>query len=299
MREDKKSSAAGDASEASTAALDIEVIRPRPGWESVDWRELLRYRDLCFFLVLRDIKVLYKQTVLGFGWAVIRPVAMMVVFSVVFGGLAEVPSDDLPYTVFSFAAVVPWSYFQNATTMSIQSLLTNAPMFTKVYFPRIVIPLTPVFASLVDFLIAFVILILMMLWYGIYPTWNLVILPLFVLLMIMTAAGIGMWLSALAIQYRDIKHAVPFLVQLLMYAAPVVWPASLIETKFPEHYELIRLVYGAYPMAGVVEGFRAALLGKIAIPWDLIGMGFLSSVFILTTGLFYFRRKERIFADVY
>ena len=277
----------------------LEVIRPKTGWDVLDLSELLRYRDLCFFMVLRDVKVLYKQTVLGFGWAIIRPLMMMIIFSVVFGGLAKVPSDDLPYAIFSFTAVVPWTYFQTATTLSIQSLVTNAPMFTKVYFPRLVIPLTPVIASLVDAVIAFGILLLLMLWYGVFPNWNLLVLPLLVTLVILTASGVGMWLSALAIQYRDIKHAVPFLIQLLMYAAPVVWPTSLIETRFPEHYEWIRLVYGVYPMAGVIEGFRAALLGSSPMPWDLIGVGALSAAMIAISGLFYFRRKERIFADVY
>lgn len=271
------------------------IIEPKSGWQLVDWRELRQYRDLFYFLVWRDIKVLYKQTVLGFTWAIIRPVFSMIVFSVVFGRLAQVPSDGIPYPIFSYAALLPWTYFATSMTESTNSLVTNARMLTKVYFPRLVIPMTPVLAKLVDFAIAFVILGLMMVWYGIAPTWNVAFLPLLVLLMILTAAGIGMWLSALSIQFRDVRHAIQFVTQLLMYAAPVVWPVSLITEKFGYP---VRLVYGLYPMAGVIEGFRAALLGTTAMPWDLIGMGTFSAVAIAITGALYFRRMERIFADV-
>jgi lipopolysaccharide transport system permease protein len=271
------------------------VIEPKPGWRLIDWRELREYRDLFYFLVWRDVKVLYKQTILGFAWAIIRPVFSMVVFSVVFGNLASVPSDGVPYPIFSYAALVPWTYFSTAVTKSTQSLVTNARMLTKVYFPRLVIPMTPVLANLVDFAIAFIVLLLMMVWYGIPPTWNVVFLPLLVLLMILTASGIGMWLSALAIQYRDVQHAIQFIVQLLMYAAPVVWPVSLIRERFGEAGLLL---YGLYPMAGVIEGFRSALLGANPMPWDLIMMGSFSALLIAFSGAFYFRRMERIFADV-
>jgi lipopolysaccharide transport system permease protein len=271
------------------------IIESKPGWRLIDWRELREYRDLFYFLVWRDIKVLYKQTVLGFTWAVIRPVFSMVVFSVIFGNLANVPSDGVPYPIFSYAALVPWTYFSTAVTKSTQSLVTNARMLTKVYFPRLVIPMTPVLANLVDFAIAFIVLLLMMVWYGIPPTWNVVFLPLLVLLMILTTSGIGMWLSALAIQYRDVQHAIQFIVQLLMYAAPVVWPVSLIRERFGEAGLLL---YGLYPMAGVIEGFRSALLGANPMPWDLIMMGSFSALLIAFSGAFYFRRMERIFADV-
>ncbi len=285
--------------QSDTSTPEITVIEPKSGWDAVDWREVLHYRDLFYFLVMRDVKVLYKQTILGFGWAIIRPVMMMVIFSVIFGGLAKVPSDELPYAIFSFAALVPWTYFQNSTTLAIQSLVSNSTVFTKVYFPRLIIPFTPVVAGLVDFVIAMVILVGLMLFYGVVPNLNIVFLPLLVLLMIGCAGGIGLWLSALAIQYRDVKHAVPFLVQLLMYAAPVVWPTSLISENFPEQASLIRCLYGLYPMAGVVEGFRACLLGATPMPWDLIGMSVISTLVLLISGTFYFRRKERIFADVF
>jgi lipopolysaccharide transport system permease protein len=271
------------------------IIEPKSGWQLIDWKELRQYKDLLYFLVWRDIKVLYKQTVLGFTWAVIRPVFSMIVFSVVFGNLAKVPSDGVPYPIFAYAALLPWTYFATAMTESTNSLISNLNMLTKVYFPRLVIPLAPILAKLVDFGIAFIILGLMMAWYGIAPTWNVAFLPLLVVLMILTAAGMGMWLSAMAIQYRDVRHAIQFAVQVLMYAAPVVWPASLITEKFGP---TVRLVYGLYPMAGVIEGFRSALLGATPMPWDLILMGGISAVLIAVSGALYFRRMERIFADV-
>lgn len=269
----------------------LTVIEPRRGWRGLGIAELWRYRDLFYFLVLRDIKVLYKQTILGFSWAIIRPVFSMVVFTLVFGRLADVPSDGVPYPIFSYAALLPWTYFSTALTQSTGSLLSNMNMLTKVHFPRLVIPMTPVIAGLLDFAIASLVLVGMMAWYGIVPSPTALYLPLLVLLMILTAAGVGMWLSALAIQYRDIKHAVPFLVQLMMYAAPVVWPVSLI----PREY---RLIYGCYPMAGVIEGFRSSLLGTTRMPWDLLCVGSATAVVILVSGALYFRRKERIFADV-
>lgn len=274
------------------------IIEPRTGWQIINWRELREYRDLFYFLVLRDVKVLYKQTVLGFSWAIIRPVFSMVVFTVVFGKLAKVSSDGVPYAVFSYAALVPWTYFSTSMTNATSSLVSNANMLTKVYFPRLVIPMTPVLAGLVDFCIALPILGGLMLWYGIAPTLYILFLPVLIVLMIMTAAGVGMWLSALTIQYRDVKYGVQFLSQILMYAAPVVWAVSEITETFPEWGETIRLVYGLYPMVGVIEGFRAALLGTVPMPWDLIAMGALGAVVLLVSGAFYFRFRERTFADV-
>lgn len=274
------------------------VIEPTKGWQFVPWRELIKYRDLFYFLVTRDIKVLYKQTVLGFVWAIIRPVFSMVVFSVVFGGLAGIASDGVPYPIFSFAAVLPWSYFSTALTKSSSSLVGNSAMFTKVYFPRMLLPLTPLVAGLVDFGIASIVLGLMMLWYGIVPGTGLLVLPLLLALMMLTAAGAGMWLSALALQYRDVNHAMPFLTQLLLYAAPVVWPVSLITETYPHWGALTRLLYGIYPMAGVIEGFRAALLGTTEMPWDLIAVGSLSAILVAASGVLYFTRMQRFFADV-
>lgn len=267
------------------------IIESKSGWQVIDWKELFEYRDLFYFLVWRDIKVLYKQTVMGFAWAIIRPVFSMIVFSVVFGRLAQIPSDGIPYPIFSYAALLPWTYFSSALTSSSASLISNANMLSKVYFPRLIIPMTAVLAKLVDLAIAFSILILMMLWFQIVPNWQIVFLPLLLVLMMLTAAGVGMWLSALAVQYRDVKYASEFLTQALMYAAPVVWPASLVPDQF-------RILYGLYPMAGVIEGFRAALIGSTSMPWDLIIPSTISAIVIALSGMFYFRRMERIFADV-
>lgn len=269
----------------------VTIVESRTGWRVIDWKELISYKDLFYFLVWRDIKVLYKQTILGFSWAIIRPVFSMIIFSIVFGRLAKVPSDGVPYPVFSYAALLPWTYFSRSLNQSTQGLISNINMITKVYFPRLILPMTPVLAGLLDFVIAFSILVLMMVWYGIVPTPGVFFLPILIFLMMLTASGIGMWLSALAIQYRDIRHATQFVVQLLMYAAPVVWPASLVPGKY-------RLLYGLYPMAGVIEGFRSSLIGTTPIPWDLISIGAATAFLIALSGAFYFRRMERIFADI-
>ena len=205
------------------------------------------------------------------------------------------PSDGIPYPLFSYAALIPWTYFASAMTASTQSLITGRNIFTKVYFPRLIIPLTPVVSKLLDFLIAFVVLVGLMVWYGIQPTLNVFWLPFLIVMMILTASGIGMWLSAMAIQYRDIPHGIQFLSQLLMYAAPVVWPVSLISEKYGES---VKLIYGLYPMAGVIEGFRSAILGHNPMPWDLIGMGTITAVTLFISGALYFKKKERLFADV-
>lgn len=271
------------------------IIEAKKGWELIDLKELIDYRDLLFFMVLKEIKVLYTQTVLGLSWAIVRPVSSMIIFSVVFGNLAKVPSDGIPYPVFSYVALVPWTYFSTAMTQSTQSLIGKRSIFTKVYFPRLIIPLTPVLSGLLDFFIALTIVFGFMLWYRILPTWNILWLPMLILLMIITSAGIGMWLSSLVIQYHDIKHGMHFLSQVLMFMTPVVWPVSLITDKFGE---TARIIYGFYPMAGVIEGFRSALLGHNPMPWDLLLTGTITSVLFFVSGAFFFKRKERIFADV-
>ena len=271
------------------------VIKPKSGWQLIDWKELIEYRDLFYFLIKRDILAIYKQTVMGFTWAIIRPVFSMIIFSVVFGGLAKIPSDGIPYPIFSYVALIPWIYFSAAMTASTQSLITGRNIFTKVYFPRLVIPLVPVFSKLVDFFISFAILFILMIWYKVVPNINILFLPYLILLMIMTASGIGMWVSAMAIQYRDIPQGINFLSQLFMYAAPVVWPVSLIAEKFGDSAVLL---YGLYPMAGVIEGFRSSLLGSGPMPWTLILSGSFSAILLFVSGAFYFKRKERFFADV-
>ena len=271
------------------------VIEPVNGWQFVDWRELRDYRDLFRFLVDRDIKVLYKQTVLGFGWAILRPLLSMVIFTVIFGNLARVDSDGVPYAIFNYVALVPWLYFSTARSASALSLVSNTDMLTKIYFPRLVFPMTPVVSKLVDFVISFVIIFVLMAVFRIALTSRVLYIPLLVALMMLTAAGTGLWLSAMSVQYRDVKHAIPFLTQILMYAAPVVWSAALIEERFGM---IGRILFGLYPMVGVIEGFRSALLNTGPMPWDMLAVGTVSALAIFISGLFYFRRMEAFFADV-
>ncbi len=255
----------------------------------------MHYKDLLYFMVLREIKVLYKQTILGFTWAIIRPLFSMFVFSVIFGNLANIPSNSIPYPIFSYAALVPWTYFSTSMIKSTNSLIGNMNILTKVYFPRIILPLAPIISNLLDFFIALSIVFLFMIYYSIIPSINILWLPLLIMFMLINAAGAGIWLSALAIQYRDIRHAILFFVQLLLYAAPVVWPVSLLSEKYGSK---VALWYGLYPMAGVIEGFRSALIGSQPMPWSLIIMGFISSMLIFSSGIIYFQIKEKHFAEI-
>jgi lipopolysaccharide transport system permease protein len=267
------------------------VIEPPSGWQLIDLEELWKYRDLFYFLVWRQIKTRYAQSILGVGWAVIQPVFNMIVFTVIFGNMAKIASEGVPYAIFSYTALVPWTYFANSLTQSGSSLISARNMITKVYFPRLIIPLAPVLAKLLDFGIAMLLLFGLMVYFGIAPTIWALALPLMVLLMIFTASGVGMWLTAMAIQYRDVKYALSFGVRILMYASPVVYAASEVPGRF-------RLLYGLNPMAGVIEGFRAALLGTRGMPWDLLAVGTASAMVIFLTGALYFKRMERVFADV-
>lgn len=285
-----KPAANNGATAAREAPVEV-VIEPRSGWRLVNWGELYAYRDLFRFLIWREIKVRYAQSAIGIGWAIIQPTFSMIVFSIVFGRLAKVESDGTPYAVFCFAALVPWTYFSNSLTDGVNSLVSNAAMIRKIYFPRMMMPLSAVGARLIDFFIASILLFGLMAWFQVVPTWGAFMLPVLVIIMILTASGVALWLTSLAIQFRDVKHAMTFVVQILMYAAPVVYPTSLI----PEQYQLL---YAINPMVGVIEGFRAALLGSREMPWAMIAVGAASSLVILLTGMMYFRRKERIFADV-
>lgn len=279
---------------AAEARSDTPTIRiePSKGWVSLRLRELWDYRELLYFLTWRDIKVRYKQTVLGVAWAIIQPFFTMVVFSLFFGRLAQVPSDGIPYPIFSYAALLPWTFFANGLTQSSNSLVGSANLIRKVYFPRLVVPVSSVLSGLPDFALAFIILLGMMVYYGLYPTAaSLLWLPLFLLLALVTSLGVGLWLSALNAQYRDVRYAVPFLVQFWMFATPVAYPASLLDEPW-------RTLYGLNPMVGVVEGFRWALLGAGASPGPMVVVSALASVVILVTGAFYFRRMEKTFADV-
>ncbi len=281
----------GEPVEVPERLAHVTVIEPRSGWRLVDWKELREYRDLFRFLVWREIKVRYAQSAIGIGWAVIQPVCSMIIFTIIFGRFVGVSSDGVPYAVFNLTGLVLWTYFSNAMTDGVNSLISNINMLTKIYFPRMLMPMSAVAARLVDFCIALCILALLMAWYRIVPTTGITLLPLFAGLMVFTAAGLAMWLTALAVQYRDVKHAMNFVVQLLMYAAPVVYPASII----PEKYQLL---YALNPMVGVIEGFRAVMLSTRPIPWDFLAIGSLSAMVILLTGMLYFRRRERLFADV-
>ncbi|MFW6116196.1 MAG: ABC transporter permease [bacterium] len=275
----------------SSCCTPVTVIRPSKGWISLDLRELWEYRELLYFLTWRDIKVRYKQTVLGAAWAIIQPFFTMVVFSLFFGKLAKVPSDDIPYPIFSYAALVPWQFFASGLSQSSTSLVASANLIKKVYFPRLVVPVSAVISGAVDFALAFLVLLGMMLFYGIVPTGAVVWLPLLLLLALLTSLGVGLWLTAMNVQFRDVRYAVPFLVQAWMFATPIAYPSSLLDEPW-------RTLYGINPMVGVVEGFRWALLGTETAPGPIIVVSALVAVGLLVSGAFYFRRMEKTFADV-
>jgi lipopolysaccharide transport system permease protein len=266
-------------------------IRPSVGWCSLRLRELWEYRELLYFLAWRDVKVRYKQTVLGAAWAVLQPFFMMVVFSLFFGRLARVPSDGIPYPLFVYCGWLPWQLFAQTLTESGNSVVANERLITKVYFPRLVVPIAAILGHLLDFAIAFMILLLMMSYYAFAPTWSILALPGFLLLALATALGLGLWLSALNVKYRDVRYTINFLVQFWLFATPVVYPSSLIPTPW-------RSLYGLNPMAGVVEGFRWALLGKSEGLGAMLAVSIAAVIFILLSGLYYFRRMEAGFAEV-
>jgi lipopolysaccharide transport system permease protein len=265
-------------------------IKPSRGWVSLKLRELWAYRELLYFLTWRDKKVRYKQTALGAAWAVIQPFFTMVLFSLFFGQLAKMPSDNIPYPIFAYAALLPWNFFANSLGQSANSLVNSANLIQKVYFPRLVLPISSVLSGVVDFAIAFLVLLGMMLYYHIMPTSGIWLLPLFLLMAFVTSLGVGMWLSALNGEYRDVKYVVPFLTQFWMFATPVVYPSSLL-------HEPWRTLYGLNPMVGVVEGFRWVLLGTQP-PSSMLAVSALVSIGLLVSGTYYFRRMEKTFADV-
>jgi len=267
------------------------IIKPIQGWQSINFDEILLYKDLAYFLVWRDIKARYAQSILGLGWAVFRPLVTMVVFSVVFGKLAKINSDGVPYTIFSLAAIVPWTYFSSSLTSSSSSLIGSKNMMTKVYFPRLILPIVPSISKLVDFIISFSVLVIMLYAYGFYLSIEIIFLPLLILLMFLCSSGLGMWITSISLQYRDINFAKGYFIQLLLYVAPVVYPASSVPDNF-------RLIYGIFPMAGVIEGFRSILLKTNSMPWDLIIVGSIFSILFFITGAFFFKRMEKYIADV-
>ncbi len=267
-------------------------IEPSRGFVSLKIKELWEYRELLYFLIWRDVKVRYKQTALGVAWAVIQPLMTMIVFSIFFGNLGKMPSDGIPYPIFSFAALVPWTLFATGLTMGTMSLVGSSNLIKKVYFPRLIIPTASVLAGVVDFVIAFAVLLVMMLFYGIFPTVNIVWLPVFVLLALITALGISLWLSALNVAYRDVKYVIPFLTQIWLFATPIAYSSSLLS----DHWW--RNIYAINPMVGVVEGFRWALLGSNTQPGGMALVSAVASVLLLVSGAYYFRRMEKTFADI-
>lgn len=271
--------------------LNHQRIEPSRGFVSLKLGELWAHRELLYFLVWRDVKVRYKQTALGIAWAVIQPVMTMVVFSVFFGKLAKMPSDGLPYPIFAFAALVPWTLFANGLTLGTNSLVGNSHLIKKVYFPRLVIPTATVLAGVLDFFMAFCVLIILMASYGIGPTVNTLWLPALLILTLISSLGISLWLSALNVAYRDIKYVIPFLTQIWMFATPIAYPSSLVPSTW-------QTVHGLNPMVGVVEGFRWALLGTDTKPGMMVAVSTAAAVFLLLSGAYYFRRMEKTFADI-
>jgi len=267
------------------------TIKPSYGWAALNLRDLLIYRELIFFMTWRDLKVRYKQTLLGASWAILQPFLTMVVFSIFFGNLAKVPSDGVPYPIFSYTALIPWTLFSKALQDASRSLVANSHMITKVYFPRMILPLSSVMAGVVDFLIAFVVLLGMMFFFNIFPTVNVLVLPLFLLLALITSIGVGLWLSALNVLFRDINYVLPFLTQFWMYLTPVAYPSSMVPSEW-------QVIYALNPMTGVVEGFRWALLGTGQPPGIMTLVSSVVAVILLISGMFYFRRMERLFADM-
>lgn len=274
----------------STNDSAVVVIKPPTGWEAIDFKELRQYRDLFYFLVRRDVKVLYAQSILGFSWAILNPAIQIILFTVIFGRIANIPTDGIPYFLFSTVAIIPWTYMSEAMAQSSQSLVSEQGILGKVYFPRMIYPLTPLLSKLVDFSISLLFLIGVLIYYRVAPTWNTLLLPLFVFYMMLIPAGIGLWLSSLAVRFRDVKFAMPFVIRLLIYTAPVLYSASSVPPEY-------RLLYSLNPIVGVVEGYRACLLGT-PMPWESIVPGLVVAVLLVLSGAMYFRRMERVIVDV-
>lgn len=276
---------------AATAPSTLIEIRARKGVFDLGLDELWRYRELLLFLVWRELKIRYKQAAIGVGWAILQPVIAVLIFTAIFGNFARMPSDGVPYPVFAFAALLPWTYFAEAFRRGGTGLVDDADLIRKIYFPRLIIPVAMVTAPLVDFLLSFCVLLVMMAWYGVAPTMNIVFLPLFMLVAMALALAVALWLGPLNVRFRDIKHTLPFIIQIWMYASPVVYPVSIV----PERW---RFLYSLNPMVGVIEGFRWALLGRANPDFQVMGIGALLILLVLAGGVVYFKKMERFFADV-
>jgi lipopolysaccharide transport system permease protein len=274
----------------NSSSESLTIIQPVSGWQIIDFKELKDYRDLFFFLVWRDLKALYAQTILGFSWAILQPLIQIILFTIIFGKIASLPTDGIPYVLFSSLAIIPWTYMSQAMTSSSQSLIQGANMLGKVYFPRLIFPIAPCLSRLVDFAISMIIILCLLLYYRVSPSWNLLLFPLFLMMMMSVPIGLGLFFSSLAIRFRDVKQAMPFVIRMLMYSAPIVYSASTI----PETY---RILYSINPIVGVIEGFRACLLGT-PMAWLYIWPGMITAAILLIGGALYFKRMERIIVDV-
>lgn len=270
---------------------DTVIIKPRNKWISIDFNELWKYRELLYFLVWRDVKVRYKQTVIGAGWAIIQPFVTMIIFTIIFGNIAKIPSDGVPYPIFSYSGLLLWIYFSTSVSSSSNSVVGSSNLITKIYFPRLIIPLTSSLAGMVDYCIAFIILVLMMIYYGITPGFSIIFLPIVLFLTFITATGFGLWFSSLNVKYRDVHHALPFFIQLLLFATPVIYPLTFVPDKY-------RWLLSLNPMSGVIEVHRACILGNKTIDLNTLSISVSISLIIFISGLFYFRRTERYFADI-
>ncbi|BBO82781.1 transport permease protein [Desulfosarcina ovata subsp. sediminis] len=268
----------------------FRVLERTAGWKFIDFDELREYKDLLYFLTWRNIKVLYAQTVLGLLWAIIQPVVQIVLFTIIFGKIARIPTEGIPYVLFSTVAIVPWTYISGAMQESSQSLVLNQGLLGKLYLPRLIFPLVPILSRMVDFTVSMVIILGTALYYRVLPTVNLIFFPIFVLMMMAISLGVGLWLSSLTIRFRDVRHAMGFVLRMLMYSAPIVYSVATVDPTY-------RFVYSLNPLVGVIEGFRATLLGT-SMPWAYIWPGMVSTVLLVVGGAFYFKRMERIFADV-
>ncbi len=276
--------------ESGINSTPVTIIKPQSGWQVIDFKELKEYRELLFSLAWRDVTVMYAQTVLGFSWAILQPLVQIILFSIIFGKVAKVNTDGIPYVLFSSVAIIPWNYISQAMTQSSQSLVTGQHMLGKIYFPRLIFPITPILSKLMNFGISLLIVSVIMLYYRVFLTTNMLFLPVFLIMMMLVPAATGLWLSTLAVRFRDVQYLMPFSIQLLMYTAPIIYSASSI----PEKY---RFIYSLNPVVGIIEGFRACLLGT-PIPWLYIWPGIITSIILFITGAFYFRRMERIVVDV-
>lgn len=275
---------------AQASDVPIFHVRPSVGWVGIDFRELWKYRELVYFMVWRDIKVRYKQAALGAAWAIIQPLMTMILFSIVFGRLGGISSGGVPYPLFAFAGLVLWMFYSNGMIQSANSLVASANVITKVYFPRLVVPIASVLSGIIDFSLGFVMLLGMLAWYRVVPGWTMLWAPAFVLIAVVAALGVGFWLSAMNVQFRDVRHAVPFIAQFWMFASPVVFPSSLL-------HEPWRTLFGINPMAGAIEGFRWALFAKEPPPTLEIAISAVAALALLVSGAYYFRRMERTFGE--